>query len=295
MLVGVGIKETKLLDESAISQLNSLIFKVLLPVLLFCNVRSSPLNEMGELSYFAYVFLMAIGLFAASTIFVIKIEKENFNRGVMAQAIARTNYALFGIPLIVALYPDGDAALASVLMAIVIPTFNITSVIVLSYFSDKSSDFKSLCKSIAKNPLILSTLLGIVASLINLKLPYVIEQALTNMSVITSPLSLILLGASFKFSSIAKYKKQIIISVFARLIAAPAIVLFITVLVGYRGIELACMMVIFAVPTAVSSFTMAKTMGGNEDLAASIVVFTSILCIFTLFLFIFVLKTLNLL
>jgi len=49
-------------------------------------------------------------------------------------------------------------------------------------------------------------------------------------------------------------------------------------------------MIMFAAPTAVSSFQMAKQMDGDADLAGQIVVFTSAFSIVTVFGWIFLLK-----
>ncbi len=43
---------------------------------------------------------------------------------------------------------------------------------------------------------------------------------------------------------------------------------------GYRGVELTTLMIIFAAPTAISSFTMAQQMDSDSELAGQIVVFT---------------------
>ena len=53
-------------------------------------------------------------------------------------------------------------------------------------------------------------------------------------------------------------------------------------------------MIMFASPTAVSSFQMAMQMDGDSDLASQIVVFTSAFSIVTVFSWIFVLKQLSL-
>jgi len=68
----------------------------------------------------------------------------------------------------------------------------------------------------------------------------------------------------------------------------------ISIWLGFRDIELIALMLIFASPTAISSFTMAQKMDGDSELAAQIVVFTSAFCILTVFLWIFTLKQFSL-
>lgn len=294
MIVGFMARRQNLFDDNAVSQFNSLTFKMFLPLLLFQNVRSSSLDDLGNTNLFVFVSIFAILGFAVSSFIVMGIEKDNSNRGVMVQGIARSNYSLFGIPLITMLFPDENVAVASILIAIVIPIFNIGSVVVLTYFSEKSSDIKNIFMSILKNPLMVATFSGILCLALNIQFPYIIEKSMDNLASIATPLSLFLLGASFEFNSINKYKKQIIISVIGKLIIKPATILAIGVLLGFTGVDLGCIMIVFASPTAVASFTMAKTMGANSDLASAIVVFTSIFCIFTMFLYILVFRNFGL-
>ncbi len=55
-----------------------------------------------------------------------------------------------------------------------------------------------------------------------------------------------------------------------------------------------CVLITFASPVAVSSYAMAKQMGGDEALAGQIVVVTSALCLVTLFLWILVMSRIGL-
>ena len=86
-------------------------------------------------------------------------------------------------------------------------------------------------------------------------------------------------------------KKQLLMGVMGKLIVAPLVFLSLAVLMGIRGVGLACVFISFGAPTAVSSYPMAQQMGGDGELAAEIVAMTSVFSIVTTFLFIFLLKT----
>ena len=88
--------------------------------------------------------------------------------------------------------------------------------------------------------------------------------------------------------------RNLVICVLGRLVVAPLIFVTGGALLGFRGIELATLLVMLAAPTAVSSFTMAQQMDSNGELAAEAVVMTSALSCVTLFLWIFVFKQLGL-
>ena len=70
----------------------------------------------------------------------------------------------------------------------------------------------------------------------------------------------------------------------------PIIFVPIAVFLGFRDIELTTIMIMLTAPTAVSSFTMAEQMEGDGELAGQLVVFTSAISIFTMFVWIFIMK-----
>ena len=71
-----------------------------------------------------------------------------------------------------------------------------------------------------------------------------------------------------------------------KLILFPAAFLGAAILMGFRGAELVVLLSLFGSPIAVSSFTMAQQMGGDDQLAGQLVIFSSVLSIGTMFLLI---------
>ena len=110
----------------------------------------------------------------------------------------------------------------------------------------------------------------------------------------STPLALIVLGGTFKFSGIKKYTKQIIAATLGKLVIVPSIFLIIAICLGYRGSNIVALMVLFASPTAISSYSMADQMGADGELACYIVVMTSVFAIITIFGWTFILNSLNL-
>ncbi len=290
MLVGFFSRRINIIDDRTSSQCNSLAFKVFLPILLFNNARNATMESVTSWEIFVFVAVMITIIFAIVIFIIVKIEKDNAKRGVMIQGICRSNYALFGIKLVELLFPNENLSIASMLIVVVIPIFNIYSVAVLTYFGAKKANFKNILIGIVKNPLIIATLSGVAVMFAGIEFPFIIDKSLLNLGDIASTFALFMLGAGFDFKQITRVKKQLALVCVSRLVIVPAIVLSIAVLLGFRSIELACLMVVFASPTAASSYTMAEKMGGDKDLASSVVVFTSILSIVSIFGIILMLK-----
>lgn len=98
----------------------------------------------------------------------------------------------------------------------------------------------------------------------------------------------------FAFSKLHSYRKELLYVCIGRLIIVPLIFISIAVCLGYRDSNLVALMVMLASPTVVSSFSMASEMGGNGELAGMIMVFTSVLSIITIFLWVWVLNLFSL-
>lgn len=293
IMFGYFIKRIRLVDSNTLKIMNNVTFKTFLPLLLFYNVYKTDLDGTinKKLMIFAptVIFIVCI----ITTILILMIEKENKRRGVLIQAIFRSNFVLFGLPVIISLFGDESAGVTSMLIAVVVPIFNFLAVIILEIFRGGRIDVKKIVKGIITNPLILSSMAGLILLFLNIKLPYFIEKSINDISKIATPLALIILGGSFEFNKVSGNIKQIFIGVMGKLIIVPIIFIPIAIKLGFRYIELATLMIMLTAPTAVSSFTMAEQMDGDGELAGQLVVFSSAASVFTIFIWIFIIKQLG--
>ncbi len=294
MALGYGIRRTPLMDEHTHQMMNKLIFKLFLPILLFKNVSTSNLNALSGSWVYLYAFISQVAVFLILFAVVPLIEKENKRRGVLIQAMGRSNYALFGLSLVTLLFPDQDTAVASLLVAVNIPVYNVMSVIALETYRGGSVNLKKILRGIVTNPLIISCALGMIVLLSGLKFPTFIQTAINDTAKIATPLALFILGGAFKFSSVKSHLRPLLIGTIGRLVIVPLVGLTVSVLLGFRGVELASLGVAYMAPCAVASYPMAQQMGGDGELAGELVVFTTALSVFTVFGFMYALKCLAL-
>lgn len=290
MSLGYFLKYLNMFDNNTLDTMNNITFKSFLPMLLFYSIYKTDLQGVFNLKLMIFSATCVIALYLILYLIVPLIEKDNKKRGALLQGLFRSNFVIFGIPITESLFGSEKVGVAALLIAVIVPLFNILSVIALETFRGGKPDFRKISIGIIKNPLIIASCLGILTLLLKIKIPTAIEKTISDVSKIATPLSLILLGASFKFDNIKKYLKQTTIAVVGKTILTPCIILPICIMFGYRGVELTTLMIIFAAPTAISSFTMAQQMDSDSDLAGQIVVFTSAFCVVTVFMWIFILK-----
>ena len=123
---GYGVRMSGLVDEAFMNKLNKLIFRAFFPILMFNNLYKV------EPGFTLDGRLVAVGvgsvlLLELILVFLVpKFVKGNPQRGVVIQAIYRSNFVLFAIPLTTSLFGETGSVLASMMVAIVIPIYNVT-------------------------------------------------------------------------------------------------------------------------------------------------------------------------
>ena len=304
--LGYFIKRLGIITQPTASSINKIVFKVLLPAMLFINIYEIESLGKIKLTYVFYVLIITVSLFLLFVPIVAALFKKRNQRGVILQAIFRSNYALVGIPLAEALFGGEGVALASILAAFIIPVFNVLAVICLSVYSDeKRPSVKSILIKIVQNPLIISVvsaLLVLVLRMIFVRLDFGFRlsdakplfKLLTSLSSAATPMALLALGAQFEFSAIPALKRQIIFAITVRNLALPVLALSVAYAIGiFNGAHFATFVAMFATPVAVSSVPMAESMGADHKLAGQIVIWTTILSSVTIFLSSLILKSLG--
>ena len=293
MAAGYLARGLGVLERGDVGKMNRVAFRVFLPCLLFYNVYRSDLSSAVNGTLIAYAVLGVLTVFARRLCRGVALEPVNERRGVVMQGIFRSNYVILGLPIAQALLGDHELGPVSVLIAIVVPMFNVLAVFVLERFRGGNVKPHEVLVQVLKNPLVVSSALGILALLLGIKLPHILEKAVSGLGSIATPLQLFLLGAFFRFAGLGRYVKALTAVTAVKLIVTPAIFLSLAAALGFRGVEFVALLGIFASPTAVNSFTMAQQMGGDAELAGDIVVSTSVFSAITMFGWIFLFKTLG--
>ncbi len=294
MCIGAFLKKIKVFDGDFLLKANKFAFNALLPVLLFNNIYKSKIAEAVNVELIGFavgVLFVTIGILF---IVVPKFEKDNRNRGVIIQGLYRSNFVLFGVPLCMNIFGDSALGVVTTLIAVAVPIYNFMAVIVLDIYADGKSNFKKTVISIMKNPLIIGSVLGIIASLLSVKLPAFVETTINDVAKMATPLALMVLGGDIKVKNIHGNLKYVTIVTIGKLLVIPAIVSYVTYLFGFRGPELGAIFCMVAPSVAISSYTMAQQYDCNYELAGQLVFVSTLFSPFSIFLFIYFFKTVGL-
>ena len=292
------VNYTSLADRKLTKQANAIVFKIFLPCMLFYNVYQSDIG--AEIHSRIKLCIWAAGglliLFVLLCLIVPKVVKQENQQGVVIQGIFRSNYVIFGVAVVQNMYGVKSTTTAAILSAILVPMYNFLAVVALSIFGEKrETDWKKIILDIVKNPLIISSVLGIIFSLLGIRLPTAVDTTVQDLAKLSTPIAFMILGGDLDFSKVKGNLKVASVVLTIKLVILPLIMIPIIVMMGYRDADLLSGLLAYQTPVAVSSYIMAEQAGADGQLAGQLVVFSSVLSIFTLFVTILILRTIGLL
>ncbi len=304
-VMGYTLKKRHLVSEEFFRKMNSFVFHYSFPFLMFENLYN--VDGIKDLDFRLAAFLVgSIGLLTILGIIIANyITDRNNRKGVIIQAGFRSNFALIGLPLAEGLAGQEGLLVTSSLQAPIVIYYNFFSVLFLAIYSeDAAFSVRKVIKNILRNPLIQGLSAGIAALLIREVIPVSADgqlvfsiknnlpwvyKTISYLARVATPIALVSLGGQFEFSHASGMKKELVTSVFMRLILAPAIGFSLAAIavragfISFTPASVSAMVACFGSPLAVSAVPMAAEMGADSDLAGQIVLWTSLLSMFTIF------------
>ena len=306
MAAGYLFRRTKLVDEGFCRKCNTFCFKTFLPLMIFMNVYNSDLESAVQPGAFLFAAAAVLVIFAAAFLIIPRIVKKGSvdsagspvsaasRQAVLIQCIFRSNFVIFGYQVVANVYGAGEAAVASVMAAIVVPLYNVLAVITLEYFTNSKNGLRPVILGIIKNPLIIGAVAALLFKLSGLTLPAPLHTGLSDMAGMATPLALVVLGGTFHFDALRRNAGALAIGTLGKIVVSPLIMVPIAAAFGFRDANLLSLVIVFASPAAVNSYTMAAAYGHDPELAGQLVVVTSVLSMVSVFGWIFLLRTLGL-
>lgn len=293
ILLGIILRRSGLVSRGFFSSANSFTFHVALPFQLFINIVNIEKivgNDMRFMFYMFMVTLVSFGVIWAVTEVVYRKDKVII--GTLVQGSFRGNFILLGVPLADAVLGQSAAQIASLCSVVAIPAYNVLSVIVLMT-RGKGSEKQtvgSICHSIATNPLIIGSLCALPFLFLDIRLPQMVQTAVSYVGSTGTPLGLLSIGGLLNLADATARLKPALYSVFIKNLILPAVAMLISYYIGYRNEELLVLLVFTATPVAIGSYAMACEIGGDAALASNILILSTFFSGFTLALGIYILK-----
>ena len=276
--LGVFLRRLGWLSEGFLRDSSRIVFNFSAPAMLFLALANADLSVISQASRFLYVsvgVLLFLSLFAwLSSLFIVS---ERGGRGVFIQGATRGNLLISGLAMAYNVYGVEGVVLASLPMGAFIIFNNIYCISVLKFYSaGVDGPSTSYLSDIAKNPIIISVLLGSIAGLGQLELPTALVKSGHLLGQMTVPLVLINVGASLNFSQLRSPAFVDLSAAIYKCLVMPVLGVPMAWYFGLRGMELGLVFLVLSSPTSTISVVFAQVFGGDAKMAANIVLMSGL-------------------
>lgn len=258
ILLGYILKKINFITEEFVRVANKYVFIVALPVMLFQDIKNTNVSGQMNVKFFFFCLVTTIIMFffvwGIARLFV----RDKSMVGAFAQASARGSAAVLGVAFVENIC--GNIGMTPLMIVAAVPFFNILSVVILVFNSNEErqySKIKGACINIIKNPIIIGIILGVIASMLPIKIPVLFERTLSYVSRTATPIALIVIGAGFEVKEVMSRLMPSLFASFIKLIGLPVIFLPIAYMMGFRDSEMVAILIMLASPTTVSCYIMA--------------------------------------
>ncbi|WP_222909359.1 AEC family transporter [Pseudomonas sp. DNDY-54] len=277
LFLGVALKRLGWIDAAFIQTASALVFKATMPALLFISIIKADLDAALQPALLIYYVIATVVTFFLAWGWALW-RCPVADRGVYVQGAFRGNNGIVGLALATSLYGDYGLSLGGVLAGVVILLYNSLSALILAIYSpDGRSGAGAILLSILRNPLVIGVTVAVPFAYWQIPLPGWLMTSGQYFAQMTLPLALICIGGTLSLSVLRESSRLALSSSLMKMIWLPALATVGAWLAGFRGPELGILFLYFASPTASASFVMARAVNANHQLAAIIIVITTLM------------------
>ena len=274
IVLGYFLRQRAVLDASAWRGLENLCYFVLFPVLLVKTLAVADLGS-AEIVRFSAALLFAILVMSSLLLLAYPLLHRYFHVSPasftsLVQGATRW-HGFIALSIVGLLLGDEGVAYMAVTMAIIIPLLNTINVMVLAHYGDAEGDFSRVFIKLLQNPFILACALGAVLNISGLGLTPLLYNAADIIGSGALGIGLLTVGAGIHLSGIRDHRGLVVFGALLRLLGMPALMFTGCLLFGVEGLPRTVAMLAAAVPTASSSFVLARQMGGDAPLMANLI------------------------
>lgn len=285
LLIGYFAKQKGYIDNNFVDKGTWIVFYLALPFKLFYDVKNARIESLHP-KYVAYILLGVIFIIFISIIIAKSLKiKDKRKLSAFVHCAYRSNFVYVGFPILDIIY-NGAPSMEHMIVIISfgLTLYNISAIVLLTYYSEageKRISILDIIIKILKNPMIAGVVFGAIFNFLHLPVYQGVDRAIEMVAKISTPMSLILIGASLNFESSKSDFRLMFISAFIKTVVAPALLIPIGVKLGFTNMELGIAYVFWATPCAANCFIFTKQMNSDYEFASKVITLSFIMSIIT--------------
>ncbi len=270
LLAGTALRSLSLLDKSHADRLANLVFSVSLPATILVSLDSVAFAPAAWKLPMA-ACLVTIPMVACAWQLARLLRLPRRTRGGFLLATGCINSVYFAYPVVLA--TSGEDGLArAILFDLGQTTLTLTVLyaIALAHGTRTAGPRSALLRFLSSPPL-WALLVILALKLLDWRLPPLLRQGLTPLHLTTTPLASLVLGLSISFSALRRTAGLAVAGVLVRMGGGLALGCAAVFTLNLTGVERAVVLLVAAMPSAVTAVIFAAETGLDEDLVASVV------------------------
>ena len=278
IVIGFSMKHYQVFSDAFWNDAEKLVYYVLFPALLVSKMSVADLSQTDAIPLISALWL-GLGIISLLILLIkplLNITDSSFTS--VFQGATRIN-TFVGLALAESLFGNSGLVTAVLVAAILIPALNFLVVIVLHRYgtNHRQTSVIGVLKQIIKNPLIIGCAIGIGLNLSGFQLPSPLQLTISIMGSTALPIGLMSVGAALVFRGFKSALMPITVSTILRFVIYPAIAYALVLAFGFDRQTQIIIIIFSAVPTASSSYIIAKKMGGDHQLMSRIITLQTLL------------------
>lgn len=272
LAAGYGAAQTGLVPQHHWPAIEIFTYRLLIPVVLIEALLDADLSptRIGPLA------ICLLLTFATMTALLLMLRRAlppgrlpNSRFTTIYQTSVRWNafIAFAAADLIVG---AASRSLVVVGIAVLIPTINIVAIVVLASFGPETRNARQVALTVARNPMVLGSAIGLALNLLALPIPAPVRDTLAAIGDGSLGIGLLVLGAGVSLRRLVSLTPALWTAVAARQLLSPALFILFALPFGLTPDQLFIGALIVSVPAATNGYIVAKQMGGDASLYADV-------------------------
>ncbi|RIA47419.1 AEC family transporter [Dichotomicrobium thermohalophilum] len=295
IITGNLLKRVRLVPDDMWPVVEHICFYILMPFLI---IRTLARADLGAIPITNFAIAITGGVIGMALLLLLLQPVTARRFGISGPTFtsifqgATRFHGFMALAIVGSLYGDEGVALSGIAIGVMVPLINILNVAVLTIFGEAEAkpDWTTVILKIASNPLIVACIIGFALNITGV--PDFIYGAIDIIGDGGLGLALLAVGAGLSIGQAMETKMLVAVGVLMRLLGMPLLVVLLCWIVGLDGLARTIAIITGAVPTASSSYVMARQMGGDAALMANIMTVQVLFAAVTLPLFVFIAENL---
>jgi len=281
LIIGLGFLSRRLgvMKQGDEKILNAFVYFFALPALFVVNLSETQFTADNLRFMVAGIVPIVIGvLFFAALRLVLRLSRDILYLLILSTVFG--SLAFFGIPFVMFAYPGIESErYATLAVASISPVSVFFSITALELYSLETPRFLTgignVARRLVRNPLILSLACGAILSLAGLSIPQPVSRALHMLGGTTSTVALFLLGVFLYGRRYTNLKTAFALSLL-RILFLPLVALATVWCFHLQGLERSTVLLMHAMPTAISLIVLSERYHFFQETIASLVLISSL-------------------